>query len=428
MALLAAYSFDEASGAFLDASGNGRNWTANLNAARTATGHTNGGLTKTGTGLPVVASPSFVGTSAWTFMFWQLGLGDAVWWLRLYNNAAGTGSGILLLGGTLRLRLRKTSNTEATITPPAGGGWHHYAATYDGSVGRLYVDGTLSATTATVAAPLAAVDVIDMAEWTQNNTFLDDLRFYDTALDQATIATLRDTPVTAGPSTTPVGATAASSWQARQTAGLAAAGAWPTRSLARVDRAASWPTRSLATASTASSWRARALADRAGATAWATRGLATGDTAAAWQTRATTGRLDGATWQTRTLAGVDGDAAWMTTTLAGSTPAAAWSTRTLAAGDGDTAWATRAVTGRGTAVSWATKTLAGRAAAVAWRARQLAARTAAAAWQIATGQPAPATPYTATIDAHAYSAIVDTVAYTAVLDGQDASVDTATGG
>lgn len=197
MALLAAFSFDEASGAVLDYSGNGRDWTLNNNAARSATGHTNGGLTKTGALLPVVASPAFVGTSAWTMMFWRQGLGDSPWWCRLFNTAADTGSGILLLSGNLNVRIRTTggSNIQASAGAPVDGAWHHYAATYDGTVGRLYVDATLAATTASATAPTAAVDRIDIAEHTLGNAFTDDLRFHDEALDQATITTLMNTPV-----------------------------------------------------------------------------------------------------------------------------------------------------------------------------------------------------------------------------------------
>lgn len=201
MPLLAAYSFDEASGSVLDYSGNGRDFVLNNNLARTVSGHTGNGATKSNTGMPVVASPSFVGTSAWTMMFWRQGLGDTVWWMRLYNTTADTGSGILLLSGTLRVRIRKTGNTEATTTPPADGLWHHYAATYDGTVGRLYVDATLVATTATSAAPTAAVDRIDMLEHTQADTFTDDLRFHDEALTQPQIAALMATPVTAATAT-----------------------------------------------------------------------------------------------------------------------------------------------------------------------------------------------------------------------------------
>lgn len=201
MTLLAAFSFDETTGDVLDHSGNGRDWTLNNGAIRSATGHTLGGLTKNGTSMPVVASPSYVGSSVWSFMFWRRGLGNAVWWLRLYNSAADTGSGILDTGGgsLFRLRLRTTSgNVETTtISAPGDGLWHHYAGTYDGANGRLYIDGVLVGTTGTATAPLAGVDRIDMMEFSLDDAFVDDLRFYDETLDQATIESLMNTPVVA---------------------------------------------------------------------------------------------------------------------------------------------------------------------------------------------------------------------------------------
>lgn len=200
MALLAAYSFDEAGGKVTDYSGNGRDWTLNNNAVRSETGHTAGGITKDGVGLPVVvASPSFVGSNAWSFMFWQQGLGNAVWWLRLYNSSADTGSGLLDIEGDFRLRLRTAggSNVETPfMSLPSDGGWHHYAGTYDGTVGRVYVDGVLQGTTDPAPAPLAQVDHIDMMEFTLSNAFRDDLRFFDDALDATAITTWMNTPVT----------------------------------------------------------------------------------------------------------------------------------------------------------------------------------------------------------------------------------------
>lgn len=196
MTLQAAFNFDEASGDVLDRSGNGHDWSLNNGAVRTASGHTNGGLTKNASGLPVIANPSFVGSNAWTIMFWQQGLGNAVWWLRLYNISEDTGSGILFLGGDVHARFRKGGNPNAvTATAPADGLAHHYCATYDGSVGRFYIDAVQVGSIA-VAAPLATVDLIDGLEFTTGATH-DDHRYFDTALDQATIESLMNTPVEA---------------------------------------------------------------------------------------------------------------------------------------------------------------------------------------------------------------------------------------
>lgn len=194
----AAYSFDEPEGEIQDYSGNNRHWSLNNNALRTS-GHTGNGLTKLGTGMPVVAtSPAWIGTDAWTFMFWQQNLGNGVWWLRLTNIAADTGSGILNISGALRIRIRRPSgNTEASIVPPADGNPHHYAATYDGVNGRLYLDGNLVATTAIALSPTTTVDRVDIAEHSLSNFYMDDLRFFGIALDQAEIQTLMNTPVTA---------------------------------------------------------------------------------------------------------------------------------------------------------------------------------------------------------------------------------------
>jgi hypothetical protein len=194
----AAYNFDEPEGDVQDYSGNGRSWSLNNNALRMA-GHTGNGLTKLGTGMPVIAEPGWIGTEAWTFMFWQWRLGNGTWWLRMYNNSDDTGSGILNLGGTLRLRIRRPSgNTEVSVAPPSDDQPHHYAGTYDGVNGRLYIDATLVGTTAIALSPTSTVDRIDCAEHSLNEFYMDDLRFFDgVALGQPAIATLMNTPVTA---------------------------------------------------------------------------------------------------------------------------------------------------------------------------------------------------------------------------------------
>jgi hypothetical protein len=201
MALLAAYNFDETSGDVIDHAGT-NDWTLNTGAQRTTGdgGHTDEGLTKLGAGMATIAASAFGQTSARTFMFWMKGTGNAVWWLRWYITADDTGSwGLYNLSGNVTLRLRKGgSNTNITTPMPGDGLWHHYAGTYDGTNSRLYLDGTLVATSGTVTAPLDTADSIQVLETSLTTQTMDDLRIYDEVLNQATIADLMDTPVTAG--------------------------------------------------------------------------------------------------------------------------------------------------------------------------------------------------------------------------------------
>lgn len=197
MTLLAAFNFDEASGNVLDVTGNGHDWTLNTGAQRTASGHTLGGLTKLGAGTATLAATPFGQTTNRTFMFWMQGAGNAVWWLRWYATTPDTGTwGIYDLSGNVTLRLRKGStNTNITVAFPGDGLFHHYAGTYDGSVSKLYLDGTLVATSGTVTAPLDTADLIDCMETSLTTQTMDDLRIYDEALTQSQIAALMAIPV-----------------------------------------------------------------------------------------------------------------------------------------------------------------------------------------------------------------------------------------
>lgn len=201
MTLLAAFNFDEASGNVLDVTGNGHDWALNTGAQRTASGHTLGGLQKVSAGFATIAATPFGQTTNRTFMFWNQGLGNAVWWLRWYATTPDTGTwGIYNLSGNINLRVRKGgANTNITTPTPGDGLWHHYAGTYDGTNSRLYLDGTLVATSGTVAAPLDTADSIDCLETSLATQTMDDLRIYDEVLTQSQIAALMATPVAAGP-------------------------------------------------------------------------------------------------------------------------------------------------------------------------------------------------------------------------------------
>lgn len=201
MALLAAYNFDESSGDFLDVTGGGHHIPLGANAARGA-GHTGNALTKISTGLPVLAEPAIGQSANRTLMFWLRGTGGT-WWVRWNSDALGSGAwGLLNLSGFACVQARDGAGVLLAPRPqvaiPGDGGWHHYAATYDGATVRLYLDGVEVSSGALAGGLYATADRVDVAEWSTAATFMDDLRIYDEALDQPTIATLMDTPVTAG--------------------------------------------------------------------------------------------------------------------------------------------------------------------------------------------------------------------------------------
>lgn len=210
-------NFDEASGDVLDYSGANHGFPLNNSLLRTAAGTgvdaTTGTTSGTGKGLSrlggagsmgLITNTPFVSPSSWSFGFWQQNPGDGVWWFRLYNIGLDSGSGLLNVGGALRLRIKAASgsNFEVSTSPPAAdNSWHYYAGTYDGTNGRFYIDGSLIGTTASVTTP-AAIDRIDIAEHTVSGFVMDEFRIADNVWDLSTVQALKITPVGSGSTAT----------------------------------------------------------------------------------------------------------------------------------------------------------------------------------------------------------------------------------
>lgn len=198
MALLAAYNFDEATGAVVDASGNGRGFTLTASTVRTAAGHTSQGLTQDAAVIQLGPSLTGMQTANRTVMAWVKETSAATGWVLEFRvNSITSGSwGILFLSGLWQIQARNAAGVvQASIARPVDSAWHHVAGTYDGSNVRLYLDGVLVATTA-LAGPLRTdADEFRFIDTTSSKVAIDDARHYDTALDVATIAALMATPV-----------------------------------------------------------------------------------------------------------------------------------------------------------------------------------------------------------------------------------------
>jgi len=81
--------------------------------------------------------------------------------------------------------------------PPASGGWHHYAYTFDGATHRLYVDGALQAS-ATTTPEAGAPTTVQIGRWSGGHEYLggsvDDVRIYNRALNGAEARILAGAP------------------------------------------------------------------------------------------------------------------------------------------------------------------------------------------------------------------------------------------
>lgn len=196
-ALLAAYNFDEASGNVLDVSSQGHGFALSAGTVRTAAGHTNQGLTQD-TNLLQVGPAVFGLTANRTMMMWiksTASVSDG----RILEYTATDGNSIweFLMRDTLWHLQAWNAGTfaRATLTRPTDSAWHHLAGTYDGTSLRIYLDGTLMTTTA-FAGPLRTdANAFNIFRNSGNPNTIDDVRFYDTALDAATITTLMAQPV-----------------------------------------------------------------------------------------------------------------------------------------------------------------------------------------------------------------------------------------
>ncbi len=206
MSLLAAYSFDEAGTTVTDYSGNSNGFSiASTSVARTASGHTAGGVTL---GSTPAQMPATLGvTSNRTVMTWLKGTPSASGWAVIWfvTSISSGAWGILWLTDRVVIQARNSSSfaraTQSTVWD--GTAWHHVAGTWDGSTIRLYIDGVLDASTAMTGPIRSDNDKLELG-LTATGWTCDDVRIYDAALDQTSIATAMNTPVTGSAPAVPI--------------------------------------------------------------------------------------------------------------------------------------------------------------------------------------------------------------------------------
>jgi hypothetical protein len=206
--LVAAYGFDEGSGTVVaDASGNGNTGTA-ANTSWAAAGRFGKALSFDGASSRVTVpdSASLHLSSAFTLEAWVnpatvssawrdlIEKGNDNYYLMATSDSLGRPAGGAIVGGATAQVFG--SSTLATGT------WTHLAATYDGSALRLYVNGTLAATTPRTGAVTVSSAALTLGSDPFYGQYfagsLDEVRIYNTALGQAQIQTDMATPVGGG--------------------------------------------------------------------------------------------------------------------------------------------------------------------------------------------------------------------------------------
>lgn len=199
MALVAAYSFDEAGGTVIDYSGGSHSFPLTSSAIRVA-GHETGKALQAASVTPL-AMPDIGRDDARTVMMWVKGaLDEDAWLIEWHVDADDTGAfGILSIQGDIAAQGENAAATvaRARVAWPDDAAWHHVAAAYDGSTVSLFLDGILADCVALTAPLRVDSDPPRLLGWV-GTPAVDDVRVYDSALDQTAVQAAMATVVTAG--------------------------------------------------------------------------------------------------------------------------------------------------------------------------------------------------------------------------------------
>jgi hypothetical protein len=205
--LVAAYSFDAGSGTTVaDLSGNGNTGTLS-NATWTTAGHTTGALSFNGTSalVSVPDSASLDLTVGMTLEAWvnATALGSTWRTVVLKEQPGNLAYALYANAETARPSVHVYVPTgEAILKGTAGltlNAWVHLAATYDGAILRLYVNGTQVASTSVSGAMATTTGSLRIGgnnvwgEWFKGT--IDDVRVYNRALSAAEVQADMGAPV-----------------------------------------------------------------------------------------------------------------------------------------------------------------------------------------------------------------------------------------
>jgi Concanavalin A-like lectin/glucanases superfamily/Bacterial Ig-like domain/Bacterial Ig domain len=202
--LVAAYAFDDGSGAVLDdASGN--NHLGTVNGATWTTGRHGGALSFNGTNN-YVDLPS-LGTfyqSGFTFEAWVQKQSATKNDVGILGTWTGSGGGPMLWVDHLATRYHLTMNSGMSNyldsgQNPVAGQWQHLAATYDGTTARFYIDGTQVASRS-VSYSIGNSDTWRIGAYGSPvggffDGSIDDVRIYNRALSATEVQTDMNQPV-----------------------------------------------------------------------------------------------------------------------------------------------------------------------------------------------------------------------------------------
>jgi len=206
---IAHWQFDESSGTTAtDSSGNNNTGTL-VNGPTWIPGRIGNGLSFDGVNdsMSVADSTSLRLGTTMTVSTWVSVRANVADWVRLVGKGSSSDrnyglwrewDGDLLFqiysqGAASACNFWNNLGAGSSTNIAAGSGWHHVLATYDGTTGNMYVDGTQAYSGACTITPAASADPLTVGYagfHTYLNGLLDDVRLYNRALSASEISSL----------------------------------------------------------------------------------------------------------------------------------------------------------------------------------------------------------------------------------------------